>query len=926
MTGPSSIPLHRSLRRPWILLPFLVTVVFLPMACSDQPTENSTPARGPLAADTRQHPYLPGPSGEPATSAAPIELPSLSTTALAVTPAPKVLILADADGRSTNALASAITRAGFQVTLRPAPENTWDGTNPALTGFDVVLHLNGFTWANPLRPEAQTALSSFVANGGGYVGGQWNGYEQTVGQQRAMPNLVLQTYATSALEQNCTDCPVSYNAVAGQGAHPVLAGLPSSFNFTADGNNSAPRVVFASEPSTVLMRLPNGAPAVLVRQFSRGKVVGFSFSPNYGSGANGATLLDQNIQRLYVNSLIWITGWTPDADADGIPNTVDNCPNVANADQADLDGDGLGDACDPDDDADGIADATDNCPMLANPTQADEDGDGTGDACEVQVAQSITFAELSGKTFGDPDFTVAATATSGLAVSYTAAGKCTVSGASVHLTGAGACTITAHQGGNTSFTPADQVSREFAIAKATASLTLGSLNQTYTGSPLSATASTNPGGLGVVGITYNGSSAPPTLAGSYPVQAMLDNDDYQAAPAVGALVIAKAQATITLGNLSQTYNGSPHAATATTNPAGLAVSITYDGSATAPVNAGSYAVSAALSDDNYQVTPAQATLLIGKAAATLTVGTEFGYDGSAKQALVTTDPAGLSTVIVTYAQNGAPVPFAINAGTYQVLARLDNPNYAAPDAAGTLTILQATPTITWASPIPISSGTALGAAQLNAAATGINGISLSGTFVYNPAAGAILAAGTRVLSVEFTPNDRNYIGGSATVALEVTAASSNLRFRGFFKPVKNPPVFNKMRAGESVALRFSVDGYQGATVLKAGSPTSVEVSCRAARSENEIEEHEAGRRGLHGEGRYKYKYVWKTNPGWAGTCRKLVLTLVDGSTHEALFRFKKKHGVNRPDEDRWDRKDDRDQERDRGKEGSENGERKSNKH
>jgi hypothetical protein len=36
---------------------------------------------------------------------------------------------------------------------------------------------------------------------------------------------------------------------------------------------------------------------------------------------------------------------------------------------------------------------------------------------------------------------------------------------------------------------------------------------------------------------------------------------------------------------------------------------------------------------------------------------------------------------------------------------------------------------------------------------------------------------------------------------------------------------------------------------------------------------------------YSYNYVWKTSPSWAGTCRKFALTLVDGSTHEALFRF-----------------------------------------
>ena len=72
----------------------------------------------------------------------------------------------------------------------------------------------------------------------------------------------------------------------------------------------------------------------------------------------------------------------PDTDGDGVNDDVDNCPSDANPDQADNDGDGIGDVCDPDDDNDGIDDMMDNCPLDMNADQADNDGDGIGDVCD----------------------------------------------------------------------------------------------------------------------------------------------------------------------------------------------------------------------------------------------------------------------------------------------------------------------------------------------------------------------------------------------------------------------------------------------------------------------------------------------------------------------------------------------------------------
>jgi hypothetical protein len=93
-----------------------------------------------------------------------------------------------------------------------------------------------------------------------------------------------------------------------------------------------------------------------------------------------------------------------DPDGDGLTGDQDNCATVfnppmlltANAD-LDVDGDGLGDACDPcpledgdacmtfeadDIDDDGVPNGADNCPRVTNGDQADADDDGHGDACD----------------------------------------------------------------------------------------------------------------------------------------------------------------------------------------------------------------------------------------------------------------------------------------------------------------------------------------------------------------------------------------------------------------------------------------------------------------------------------------------------------------------------------------------------------------
>jgi len=97
--------------------------------------------------------------------------------------------------------------------------------------------------------------------------------------------------------------------------------------------------------------------------------------------------------------------WTDDDDCDGVLNASDNCQTVYNPDQADLNQNGIGEACEVDRDSDGVSvdtdgngvwnenpcvgespsDCDDNCPLVVNPDQVDSDSDGIGNACEMDT-------------------------------------------------------------------------------------------------------------------------------------------------------------------------------------------------------------------------------------------------------------------------------------------------------------------------------------------------------------------------------------------------------------------------------------------------------------------------------------------------------------------------------------------------------------
>ena len=295
-----------------------------------------------------------------------------------------------------------------------------------------------------------------------------------------------------------------------------------------------------------------------------------------------------------------------------------------------------------------------------------------------------------------------------------------------------------------------------------ATVTLGNLAATYDGTPKAVTATTTPDGL-QVDISYNGSATPPSAVGSYPVTATVNAAGYQGS-ASGTLVISKAVATVTLGNLAANWDGTAKAATATTTPGGLAVGITYNGSATPPTNAGSYAVVATVNDPIYQGSATGTLVITGVAAKVTLAGLTTVYNKLAKPVTASTSPSGL-TVVITY--NGSSTP-PVNAGSYAVVATISNAKYQG-SATGTLTIAKAAASVTLGG----LSQTYTGQARVVTAISSPTGLAINLT--YNGSATAPVGAGS--YPVVATIVDANY-AGSKSGTLVVAKAKQTITFSG----------------------------------------------------------------------------------------------------------------------------------------------------
>jgi hypothetical protein len=120
------------------------------------------------------------------------------------------------------------------------------------------------------------------------------------------------------------------------------------------------------------------------------------------------------------------------------------------------------------------------------------------------------------------------------------------------------------------------------------------------------------------------------------------------------------------------------------------------------------------------------------------------------------------------------------------------------------------------------------------------------------------------------------------------------KWDGFRQPVDNLPTLNTVKAGQSIPMKFSLSGNQGLSILQPATPAApnpkvTPIACPSSSvATDEIEQTTTSNNGLTYDATAdQYNYVWKTQSSYATKCYRFDMTLIDGTTHSALFQFRK---------------------------------------
>jgi len=441
---------------------------------------------------------------------------------------------------------------------------------------------------------------------------------------------------------------------------------------------------------------------------------------------------------------------------------------------------------------------------------------------------------------------------------YTNASGTVVNTTTILPAGPNAITVNFTPTDTTSFTTPAAVTSTITVNKATPTVSWTqpaaiSYGTALSGTQLNATASFNSNPVAGT-FTYNPVAGTVLTAGTHTLSVTFtptDATDFNVA--TGSVNIAVSQATpaitwappaaITLGTALDATQLNASA----TGVGGAALAGTFSYSPAAgtvpPVGANTLGVTFTPTDaTDYKTATASVALTVNPAVTTTTV-TSSANPGPFGQTVT-------FTVGVTSSYTGAAITGSVNVldgqtllgtvqlptltfststlstGTHNITAVYSGSTNFASSTSTVLTetISSATTTITWPTPAGITYGTLLSATQLNATAIA-NAATVPGTFVYTPAAGTLLTAGTQTLSVAFTPTDTvNFKSATGSVTITVAKAAPTITW-------PNPADVIAGSALSATQLNATATGVSGAlpgtfaytpasgTVLTAGAHT-----------------------------------------------------------------------------------------------------------
>ena len=508
--------------------------------------------------------------------------------------------------------------------------------------------------------------------------------------------------------------------------------------------------------------------------------------------------------------------------------------------------------------------------------------------------QTISFPAVGPFTFGDPPFTVAATATSELTVSFATqtAAKCTVSGTTVTIVEAGTCTIRASQAGNVNYNAADDFDRSITIAKApTTTVVASSDPSTVYGEPVTFTATVSSPASGLSGtVTFKDGSS---VLGTGTLGC--------AATCTASLTTGIEDLTAGTHSITAVYGGSTNflgstsaAISQVVSPAGTTTAIT-----SSPLSATYGDASLALQASVIANSPSQATVSEGTVVFTVKQGATvkgtvsgsanngsasasfalFGVDAGSYSIEAVYQPASSAPNFLT-SSDPSPEPLTIARAPTETLIT---------SIAGAPFILNGTVTVTFSVALENAGGSyasdPTGTVQVK---KGPDPLPCSVTL---PGTDCSFAAGS-IGDYSLTANyggDGNYLPSSSPAQI----ITVKYNFDGFYAPVDRPTIMNISKAGQAIPLKWRLTDANNVPVTNLSDVTvkTKGIPCSAQAATDAIEEY-AGASGLINHGDGSYQFNWKTPASYSNTCKTIELVFGTGSASytegpHAYFTFKK---------------------------------------